>query len=92
MEKKITKRELIEWLRKIEMATHKNESNLDFIGYEINKLIDEIGIRGISDLNNSYSFPIGSDGNNIKNNIVDLVDKTTIKVPDIESMRNNKHR
>ena len=85
MEKKISKRELIEWLRKIETTTHKNESNLDSIGCEINKLIDELGIRGVSEFDNSGSFPIS------RNNIVDLVDKTTIKVPDIASMRNNKH-
>lgn len=85
MEKKISKRELIEWLRKIEVTSRSKESNSDSIGFELNRLIDEIGIRGVSDFDNSGAFSIN------QKNIVDLVDKTTIKVPDIESMRNNKH-
>jgi len=85
MEKKISKRELIEWLRKIEVTSRSKESNSDSIGFELNRLIDEIGIRGVSEFDNSGAFSIN------QKNIVDLVDKTTIKVPDIESMRNNKH-
>ena len=86
MEKKISKRELIEWLRKIEVTSRSKESNSDSIGFELNRLIDEIGIRGVSEFDNSGTFTTIK-----QNNIVDLVDKTTIKVPDIESMRNNKH-
>lgn len=85
MEKKISKRELIEWLRKIEVTNRSKESDSDSVSFELNRLIDEIGIRGVSEFDNSGTFPIN------QRNIVDLVDKTTIKVPDIESMRNNKH-
>ena len=85
MEKKISKRELIEWLRKIEVTSRSKESDSDSVSFELNRLIDEIGIRGVSEFDNSGTFPIN------QRNIVDLVDKTTIKVPDIESMRNNKH-
>ena len=86
MEKKISKRELIEWLRKIEVTSRSSESGSDSISFELNRLIDEIGIRGVSEFDNTSTFSTN------RNNIVDLVDKTTIKVPDIESMRNNKHR
>ena len=69
----------------IEVTSRNKESDSDSISFELNRLIDEIGIRGVSDFDNSGAFSIN------QKNIVDLVDKTTIKVPDIESMRNNKH-
>lgn len=90
MEKRISKRELIEWLRKIEVSTHGKDFNIDSVRFELNRLIDEIGIRGTSDL------VIGTDVIHTKNGgndkIVDLVSKTTLKVPDIDSMRNHKNR